>query len=646
MAKYRVQITFTGNPNAADELIIKDALGGNLFVFTFYVPPSSSPGVTGVRVDSPFQATNYNLRESFRVRYNLSGYYSVSPGADVTTIEGEFPDGSPTTDTLPTNVTVTYTLLADPFAITSTSFTANGTDVCGKVDLVVNTDNNFNEVVSPVAETFTDTNTHTITNLDRQRFYNIVLRDSNGQTVSKNLRMPSYLTLANITVEIISNSVYITDSLSGLALEYSLDNSNWQSENVFTNLVTDDYTLYIRDQFGCSINTTFKIIESVDSVITIPDPYFKYSKMNPLRIADRVGQWDEVTVFRNADNTLSCEELDDVAYGEIQRFRSSDVISMKVRSNYDDLDVITTDDSTSQTPIQLTANIGNKIAQDCKVVDLGDYRFGVYFISGKTYNYDTLADLGEDYVLGGKLPLWAKVGQVVTIDSINYPIEEVELNEELNVEHFIISSTNLSGDSNEIIKAIYNIEDYEVYEFLIPCVGRDEFSVEIWYDGSLQKKSESILVDDVSENLIHIQWEMNFNTDYLFLGGTVPYARMLVDTIKAGIKNEGEAFETDTDSKLIDSNNFEVDVIKFLPVTKELARHLIMWLSCQELTIRGIPYRKESIELESLERSNLYVVSATLIVRNSGLDEENSSIAEQEILELLVTESDEFIKTM
>jgi hypothetical protein len=641
MARYKIQIVFSGNPNDLDTLDIT-VQGSSVFEFTFQVPGTGT--FNPVNIATPFQATVYNLSEAFRVYYNLSGIYQTSKGADIFDIEGEFAD-IPVAATTPTNVVVNVTLVADPIAITNLVYQTNGTSPCSLVDLVITADNPFDETISPIAETFADTTTHTMVGVSRGQFLKVGIRDSNGQTDYANTNSPSVLNTGNISLEVLNNSVVVSDTTSGLTLEYSLDDANWQTSNIFNNLIAQTYTLYVRDQLGCKINTQFTITEADDGVIEIPDPYFFYSKANPLRVADRLGQWDDVSIFHNNTNSLSCESREDVVYSEKHRYKSVDVIPLQVKNNYDDLQIITTDDQAVQTLTKVSNNIGNKLSQDCKVVEIGTSTFGIYFISGKTYNYDTGADLLDDYVLNGKLPPYGKIGQRITINNIAYTVEDITFNEDVDAEQLVISSSSLSGVTDAIVKAIYNIYDYEVYECLISCAGREEFSVEFWYNGILQKKSELVLVDDVSENLVHIAWSMNFNTDFIYSSGIQPFARIPVDTIKAGIKNEGETYETDTDAILIDSNNYELDTVTFLPVTKEMARKLILWLSSQELTIQGVGYTKEGVELEPLERSNLYVVTATLVLRGSGLFEDRVSTATQEIVELIKTDSDDFIKT-
>lgn len=646
MARYRIQFTYTGNPSDTEILTINFLVGAVPDSFTHQFNSSGSAGTNPVLINAvSFQGTAYNHRESFRVNYNLGGVWNVpDPGADQWEIEGEF-DAQPTTGSLPTNMSIVYTLLNDQINITSLGINKNVADTCNWFDVLITADKVFDEVYSPsiVAETFPDTLTHTIT-LERDKNYTVSVRDSDGEVSHKPLLTPSYLNAGLIEIKIFNNQVTILDDTRDLyPLQYSLDNSNWQTDPTFDGLPGGDYDLYVKDQYDCQFQTTFSLEEGVDGVITIPDPYFKYSKANAIRMAKRE-QWDDIVIHKNSDNTLSCEVIDEVVHIEKQRWRSTDTPQLQMKNNYSDLKVITSNDRVEQTIVQMTNNIGVKSSMDCKIVDLGDNQYGIYFISGKTYDYDTGTDLNADYNLNGQLPQFAKVGGIITISNFNYTIQEINFNQDLEVMQIVISSTILVGITSGIVKAVYNVFGYEVYEVSIDLSGRDEFNIEIWYDGVIQWASELQVIDDESTNLIYLEWFMTYNTDMFWATSIVQKARMLSDTINGAPMNESESYETDSDSILVETDNFEVDVFKFIPLTKEVAKALVLWLSHNELTLRGLKYRKDSIEMEGLGHSNLYVVTAKMVLRGTGLYEERTDSANIEIPALLQTDLDGYIK--
>ena len=650
MARYKISITLDLNPLHEDILVIDDGNVTTYFDFEFWrdvgdpeVPDSVLVETSFPIEDDNISTTTYNLYTNLIARYNLGGAYTVERNGNVINITGEFAVAPELNPASSPKITFAVKLINNPIHIEAISIEKNIADTCNYFDVVVHGSHEFNQLLRPRIETFTDTLNHTIDGLGRGRTYLIEIKDSDGEEASTTIELPSFLNLGMIDVVVANNQVIVNDWTKDLTLEYSLDNSNWQTENVFSGLSGGDYQLYIRDQYDCQIQTTFTLDTGVNGVITIPEPFFYYPKSNCLRMAVRE-QWDEITVHKNSSNTLSCEVIDNVKYSEKQRYRSEDVIPIQIKTNYSDLKVITSDDDVEQTIVQKSANMGIKSSMDCKITDLGDNQIGVYFIAGKTYNYDTGDDLLEDYALNGQLPQFAKVGNIITINNFNYTIQELTFNQDLEVDQIIISSSTLT-DGDYIIKAVYNVFNYEIYEVDIDCSLREEFNVEVWYDGAIQRASEIILIDNVSENLIKLKWSHRNNTDMFFATGIEPFVRLLVDTIKATPKNESENYETDIDVSQIDTNNYEADVFKFLPLTKEVAKLVLLGLSHSNIELRGLEYVKDgSPELEALDYSNLYVVTATMLLKGSGLYKEEVDVSNTEIPTLLQTDLDEYIK--
>jgi hypothetical protein len=71
------------------------------------------------------------------------------------------------------------------------------------------------------------------------------------------------------------SDAYVDAYVSGsLPILYSLDQSNWQSENRFEQLEAGNYTLYAKDVFGCITNKSFEIlIQYLDFEPGIPNAF-------------------------------------------------------------------------------------------------------------------------------------------------------------------------------------------------------------------------------------------------------------------------------------------------------------------------------------------------------------------------------------
>lgn len=647
MARYKIEIKFNGDPTTGSKIQIDSPSGVRIFDFEFYKAGETAPALNPVQyVVGIKEATNYNFREAFRIGYNTGAAWVVTYGSQLTFIEGEFDSLPVLATSLPPNVTWSITEIASPIYITDTEFFKNVGNTCNKIDVLITADIPFNELVSPYAASFADTLTYTAESLNRNVYVTVSIRNSDGSFRAKQIQTPSYLNIGLIGLNIANNTLIVEDlGTWGLDLQYSLNGIDYQVEPVFNNLSAAIYTLYVKDQYDCEIQTVFEIREWDNGEITLPpEPYFEYPKSNCLRMAKREN-WDNVSIFKNSENTLSCEVTDGIPYTEKQSYNNSDIIPIQVKTNYSDLKIITSDDDVEQAISQRTANMNVKSSMDGKIVSLGSNAFGVYFISGKTYDYDTDADLLEDYSLNGQLPQFAKVGNIIEIDGFKYAIDSLTFNQDLEVDQIVIYSTVLTDGLDKIVKSQYNVFTYEVYETDIDMSGRDTLNVEIWYDGIMQWSSELIVANNEGGKLLHLKWWHKHNTDMYFASGIQPFMRRLVATRTAAPKNESKNYETDSDVIQIESDNYEADSFLFEPMTKELAKLTVLALSHSTVEINGISYIKEgSPEMESLDESNLYVVTAKMVVKGSGLYEEETDLANTEIPALLIDDLGGYIK--
>ena len=308
MATYKITLTFSANPVDQDFLEISDGLSNPVIEHTLYTPPSSSGTNGAVIYQYDHKVTVYNLAEAFRIAYNLGGIYTtakINTGGDaIFTITGDFTN-SPFVTSVPTNMTWSVDPVDPPIIIEGYGWEANASSVCNLIDVTITTNISFDTISWGEGDiTFPATTSYTAVGLDRDRFYKFTITSTGGSTTTLSKVTPSYMNTGLISIDVLNNTVVITDSFNLLTVEYSLDGTNYQPENVFNNLTAGDYTVYLRDQFGCVITDTFTIQEGDDGEITVLDPYFIYSKANPIRMATRE-EWDNLTVFKNDSNTLS-----------------------------------------------------------------------------------------------------------------------------------------------------------------------------------------------------------------------------------------------------------------------------------------------------------------------------------------------------
>ena len=114
----------------------------------------------------------------------------------------------------------------------------------------------------------------TATNYDltvnTEGIYTVEVTNSNGCVRTRTITVTAsdIATINDIEIVDLSDENSVTVLVTGLGdYEYSLDNENWQSSNVFPNIASGIYTVYVKDLNGCGVAT-----EEI-SVLGIPN-YF------------------------------------------------------------------------------------------------------------------------------------------------------------------------------------------------------------------------------------------------------------------------------------------------------------------------------------------------------------------------------------
>ena len=506
--------------------------------------------------------------------------------------------------------------------IDSTLFSQASTVPCQNVSVEVETNILATKIISPVAINPNTNNPFTFEWL-RGQSIDVVVEDANGNQYTQQLVTPSLLTPNDFSLQlnvspggttaIVENSVAV-----GLDFEYSLDNSTWQDSNVFSGLIAGSYVLYVRDQLGCSTSIDFMVDE-----YGIQTPYFYISKANSIRFANRI-DFGDAGNYKTDENTLSCEVDVLLPYHEVQLFQTADVITTQFKSNYETNTAKVIRANGVEVPVTVTKKsnyIGNKDSRDARKYDLGSGKTGIYFTSGNIYNYDTGFPTGETHYLNGGLPIWAKSGGYVKVDTEWFLIEDVLFDESKNAEIIVISSSYSGVEVSVIAGTIYNIFDYEIYEFTIDMVDYIDEVIRV----SIIAEDDNfttitLLSEDINIQVLHeftksIEYWNNDNNDVFYATGIKHKIRLPYHKRSGDVDESSEVHKTDVSSVLLSSELYEVDEFKFEPVTKEIWRKLMIALSCKNVLIDGVGYVKNnSFDTEGpLEDTNLYVLTAKMI---------------------------------
>lgn len=633
-----VTLTFNADLNIGDYFILKGSNVGiigseDVLFWETWVALRNAPNkvTKGEPTETPGERTAINYVEAFNLDFNQFGF-TVARVANVVTIYsqpgitlgwagfnvGEHAGSANTY----TDITVEYTD-SSALAINVTDFTFEqaSSDFCSKVKVNITTDVLAVKVLSPVS---INSNTNNPFSFEWLRGESIIVRveNSTGVQGTRTIALPSLLNPSNFDLTIINSpnggTVIINNTnTTGLDLEYSLDGLDWQIENTFSGLPVGGYTLYVRDQLGCSFTKTFSVSE-----FGVNTPYFYISKANSFRFANRI-TWGDSENYKNDENTLSCEVDALIPYQEVQQFQSADIIATQFLSNYDSnrAFVVKQDGTEIEIPVlKKTQNIEIQDRRDARKYNLGNGRTGIYFISGNIYNYVSGGIIGT-YALNGLLPEWGTVGNYITIDNAWFLIEDIIFDESRNADVIVFSEEYIGPEVNVIVGSIFNRFNYEAYEFEIDMVNYIDqyFRIKIVCSDpnytTITQLSELQWVKVKHDNVLEIRYRNTTNTDVIFSTGIEFKIRIPYTYIKGKLSEDSETHKTDTTSILLTADLYEVDDFVFEPVTKELWRKITQALSHEIVTINGVGYVKNGeFNTEGpMEETNLYVLTATMI---------------------------------
>ena len=615
---YKIHLDFTTNPNIADKVEISGDLGYYYkinFVSTRVISNQCAIGTT-------LAQTIINLNNAFQLDHNSGGQFVVSYDGTSFEFSSEtyFSDGVPTETLNNTSGRVTSTITEIDDAFNVVSEISGGT--CDNISVLLTANDTITSVYRPTypplfvppSETFTASLNRRLSTYEQL----IIVNGSFNIYVDvPTLLLPAMFTITQSSNPLATN-VSITNTTEGLTLEYSINGTDYQSEPLFTNLLDGDYTLYVKDQFDCEIEIEFSVV--AQSTTT---PYFHISKSNALRYA-KDETVNETTIFANDENSLSCQTLQSLKYKQFQQFKVGDIIITQFKSNYATNTaklIDSVDDETTLIVEKISNYLDLKEKRDAKIVTLDSGKYGVYFVSGNIYDYNTESVTGT-YDLLGELPEWAEVGNWIVINSIFYQIENKSFNETVNAWQIeFTSSATLSGDI--MIGSVYNLENYEIYEFSIDTTDLiGDYTVQIngtdTLFGSITFNSEILRISTAIERSLFIEYWNDVNTDF-FITDWTHKIRIGYISITPEIDNESETFKSDETATIYDVQNYEVNRFVFTPQTTELNRKLVLALSHKNVKINGILYTKKSFELEGLsDFVNIQKLTAVMTKSDSG----------------------------
>jgi len=604
---------------------------------------------TGTPTGTIGERTAINFVTAFNLDWNTSGIYQITQLLNVVTIKStisylNFSNPFSYDDWLnPVNpndvVFVIDNFSGNIFDIDSVTF-SESSSACTHIDINVTTSTqassySYTRDSAPIGVT---TNPFTIT-IVRGGSISLTVNNADGDVATQVIEIPDSFNSESFNLDINTNpegaTVIVNSDLFGLNLEYSLSGATWQTSNVFTGLSSGDYTLYVKDQYGCTKTKSFFVSE-----FGIQNPFFYISKANSFRWAERI-VWGDSANYKTDENTLSCEVDVPLAKREIQQFQSSDIETQQIKSNYKTITAQVVDESGNIINIPITkmsSNIGLKDSRDAIKYNLQNGKTGIYFTTGNIYDYDLGNDIG-DHSLNGSLPEWGISGNYIKYGGAWFMIQDIIYNEDKNAEVLVIDNEYLGVEVSEIVKSIFNRQNYEVYEFTVDFVTYISQTIHLELINAdpnftdLEHHTEDINIEVRQENTVEIRYKNKINTDIVFSTGIEFKIRVLREVINGRLEGETENYKTDATTILLNSQVYETDEFEFQPMTKEFMRKTVLALIHTDVKIDGVDYVSSGLpEVEgALGETNLYIVKATMIKSNSVFNSNNSESLEFDI---------------
>lgn len=629
MANSKVQIYFGGPIYVDQELIIKDA-ASFINLSEVFKTIRAANGQSTIGSNEYISANNFY--QALTIDYQSSGLYTFSiinntVTIQATTISSIFTVISNTTSTVVPTITNTTDIA--PIKIVEAKPVKNSTNPCGSVD--------YNITTSILATQYSLDGVNFIPNTDnpftfsyiRGSAFNLYVKDISNNTVSTPIITPSTWNLDEAYFKVFSTPTGSTITIgfltpngnAGLTFEYSLDGATWQASNVFSGLYTGFYTFYVRDQFGC-LNSTGYNLEVFEPGVNVKNSFSYISNNMSIRFKHNQ-EWNDFNIFKNDSNTLACEESVTNAYGYIQKFRPTDILTTQLLSNYEEIEANVIKADGTKDVLEVTKEINFldiEDRRDCNIYNLGNGKTGIYFLTGNTYDYDTAAPIGT-YALNGALPNYGSINNYIKIAEEGWwKIVDIIYNEDVNAD-VLVTQRPFSGSPSVVqISANYNQKNYNVYEFKIDCAVYDGqvFQVEVLQhlDGFTDTNylSEKIEVGLLGNEYVELIWWNDTDSYVYYSTGIKSKSNYEILTFASSNDSNIEINKTPSTSILIQATNYNTKELVVDGLSTAIMVQFIQAVLHKELYLNKVQYISQSTpESEVIDFTNQYTVTASLI---------------------------------
>ena len=458
--------------------------------------------------------------------------------------------------------------------------------------------------------------------------HTVTIEDSLGATDTIDVDVPSQLdntALLSVSIEGDPSGLHGTVGILmapryGVVYEYSMDDTTYQTSNVFNGILPGVYTIWIRDQWGCKIADIF----TVNLAAIRPPVYRLIPRSNSFGWHELQAAIDECHNPYNGSNAKPNNYKPTRFYNPkyFQPWCNSDVIRSQFRSNYDTLTaelVKVVDDSHVKdfSIYQVSNNIGQRQIMDARIYDRTEGQTGVYWMSGNIYN--AAGDVVSTYTLDGQLPEWARVGQKFTISGSAadglFEIRQVIFDSVLLVNAVVIDRiyTDVAEVTTVKVDATYNRLNYETYEFIsfLDDVSEGCYKIKLSMTDSLEEYPDSLwethpfVISPSTRDMVVIESSDHVDDGIFYATGIIHKQRF------QGVFYEEDYpsnYETSRDSRKalqkLDGRVQKVFYLDVVDIPYWVYEKLALYISKKQIAVNGLPIQIE--EPFEVERNKTY----------------------------------------
>jgi hypothetical protein len=410
-----------------------------------------------------------------------------------------------------------------------------------------------------------------------------------------------------------------------LQLELSVNDVDYFGTNTLTGLTAGDYTLYVRDAYGCKQTATFTINETPNFQVY---NNFKFvSPLNPIVFAEVN---DNLPSYLN---TLSYSQNTPVNYRKnYYRFTDTETGRYQFRSNFDVNKVFLLNCGEVVNEIAVDQISDNLNQQDIRDAQLFfDNGFLYAYFNGTGNIYDTDGNVIGQNTLNGDLLLDQVQGELLVLETYGV-VEILDLVDFDGIGTAMkLNYTTPIVESTLKLTTYYDLDNFEVYEFSVNYdLTESEYQLAIVntttadYDANNPLSSATFISEifEISQEIsdFHkIEWKNSENNQISWDTGIQCFNRLpyrFEPTFEP--IDENEIYTTDTTKFMLESEVYESYVFNFEPLPLNMARQILYISSSDYLKIDDVFYVKEETpEMEAAIGSNLYIVKLKLTVASN-----------------------------